>query len=261
MLESEGNFYIFNQENSAGHSHSKKNLQGRNNSRRQVSQDSTVQMRPDEYNNSALYINSTSNVSKSSQRRRVNELADLNPSGFSESNLVQTFRPSKDTVRYDHSSTNPSNLFRPFGTNAHNENVYVTASWPKSPDKSENMEMMHIDNLEEGSVDNKRFLNTEGFARKLRQIEGNLEEDPESEGMVAQTPEMSQYDEQSSMMFHNNAYGHNPEKRRSHAEKYNSMDKNLIFPNHSQKLKLTNSFNTQKQFEGRMYDIRQHSKK
>jgi hypothetical protein len=160
---------------SRSQANSKRKIKIFNESKNQIPCDSTYQMCPDDYDNSGLYINSTSNRSKTSNVQKPGEFLNiqLNPSGFSESNIVQTFRPSKDTIHFNnHHKINPQNIFRANTENPKNEGVYATACWPKSPEKSENTEKMDMTMNHLNPKANDSFHTMEVFRQKLRQIHG-----------------------------------------------------------------------------------------
>jgi hypothetical protein len=221
------------------------------NSQRRQSEDSTHKMFPDDNPNSTFYINSVSRRSKSSQRPLGHDNSDsqLTPTTFNESNLVQNFRPSKDTVRYhQRNHMDPENLFRESENPTLNENVYVTAAFPKSPEKSQNTEKISLNHSSQNFISkgiesqtSKRSLvpNQESQHSRLRVNEDNKK----LQLLMSVSPEFSQSEEHSSFMFQNNQYSQKSKLPIDLDSKYQSIEQNIIFPNNSQQIQGTNSFN------------------
>ena len=160
---------------SCSKANSKRNIKIFKESAAKLLGDSTLQMCPDDYENSNLFINSASRKSGNSQVQKPQEFLEiqLNPSGFSESNVVQSFRPSKDTLRYSQQRTHPSNLFRPYTEMNRADPVYATACWPKSPERSENTEKFNMTSPEYplSGRPNDSFNHMESFRQKLHQVQ------------------------------------------------------------------------------------------
>ena len=204
-------------------------------------------MCPDDYNNSAFYVNSVSNRSKSPIQPLIQEFNQNTPSGFRESNLVKAYRTSKDTIRYEQNErVTPTNLFRESDEANHYQDVYATASWPKSPERNQNTNKMNYNRTPNSKYDQNNF---EERNKKLRmnyhpkQIFNDSETQKHYDYVMVNTPEISQSDEQSSLMFQNNMLLSRQGQSMMNDNYFNSMDNNVIFPNNSQQIPMTKSFN------------------
>lgn len=250
-LESDGNLFIVTRNNSKVKTRSCSNRTPYNNifhgKKRKISEDSTHQMFPDEHHNSGFCVNSVSNRSKSSQGLKPleNLQSQMTPSRVSESNLMQTFRPSKDTIHYTQPfNMHPDNLFQGTEDLTVNGGVYKTAAWPKSPDRSQNTEKISL-NQSQNYMSRASEQNTfsQKYSRKPADLKCEIQELPPTSLLMRNTPEFSNSDEHSSIMFQNNIFGSKNQKRSKFIEIHNSMDQNVIFPNNSQQIPMVNSFN------------------
>lgn len=189
----------------------------------------------------------------------------MTPSRVSDSNLIQTFRPSKDTIQYTQPfDLKQNNLFHEPEEANSNGGVYKTAAWPKSPDRSQNTEKIslnHSQNLMSRASEQNTY--SQRYPRKRMDLACEVQDSHPTSLLMRNTPEFSNSDEQSSIMFQNNIFAPNSQKQNKMIEIHHSMEQNVIFPNNSQQVPIMNSFNIKmkKSHDRGFYKIKMNTRK